>query len=77
MIKTVAIIGAGTMGNGITHVFAQNGFKVNLIDPSQPQLDKLLEGLISKNLSRQSSKSTYSEDLKTSNFKQHYKFYFC
>ena len=42
MIKSVAVIGAGTMGNGITHVFAQNNFKVNLIDISQQQLDKAL-----------------------------------
>ena len=43
MIKTVAIIGAGTMGNGIAHVFAQHGFKVNLIDVSEEQLDKALD----------------------------------
>ena len=58
MIKTVAIIGAGTMGNGIAHVFAQYGFKVNLIDVSQSQLDKALE-TISKNLDRQLSKGSY------------------
>ena len=63
MIKTVTIIGAGTMGNGISHVFAQYGFKVNLIDVSQPQLDKALE-MIAKNLDRQLSKGTISEETK-------------
>lgn len=63
MIKTVAIIGAGTMGNGISHVFAQYGFKVNLMDVSQPQLDKALE-MITKNLDRQISKGTMSEETK-------------
>ena len=63
MIKSVAIIGAGTMGNGIAHVFAQNGFKVNLVDVSQQQLDKALE-LIAKNLDRQIFKKTISEETK-------------
>jgi 3-hydroxybutyryl-CoA dehydrogenase len=63
MIKTVAIIGAGTMGNGISHIFAQYGFKVNLIDVSQPQLDKALE-MITKNLDRQLSKGTISDETK-------------
>ena len=43
MIKTISVIGAGTMGNGISHVFAQNGFKVNLVDVSKQQLDKALQ----------------------------------
>ena len=63
MITTVAIIGAGTMGNGIAHVFAQHNFKVNLIDVSQPQLDKALI-LITKNLDRQISKNVISEEAK-------------
>ena len=43
MIRSISVIGAGTMGNGITHVFAQNDFNVNLVDISQQQLDKALE----------------------------------
>ena len=39
-MKNIAVIGAGTMGNGIAHVFAQNNFNVNLIDISQEALDK-------------------------------------
>jgi len=62
-IKTVAVIGAGTMGNGIAHVFAQNGFKVNLVDVYQPQLDKAL-ATISKNLDRLVSKSLITEENK-------------
>ena len=62
-IKTVAVIGAGTMGNGIAHVFAQNGFKVNLVDVYQPQLDKALT-VISKNLDRMVAKSSITEENK-------------
>lgn len=60
MIQSVAVIGAGTMGNGISHVFALNGFKVNLVDISQDQLDKAI-GLITKNLDRQLSKNSITE----------------
>jgi 3-hydroxybutyryl-CoA dehydrogenase len=63
MIQAISIIGAGTMGNGIAHVFAQNSFKVNLVDVSQQQLDKALE-LIDKNLNRQVSKGSLSEGIK-------------
>ncbi|CAN5247314.1 3-hydroxybutyryl-CoA dehydrogenase [soil metagenome] len=63
MIRNIAVIGAGTMGNGIAHVFAQNNFKVNLIDVSQPQLEKAL-ATISKNLDRQISKGTIDEAAK-------------
>ena len=63
MIKTIAVIGAGTMGNGIAHVFAQNGFTVNIIDVSQTQLDKAL-ATIAKNLDRQVSKTTITEATK-------------
>ncbi len=59
----LSVIGAGTMGNGIAHVFAQNGFKVTLIDISQKQLDKALS-TISKNLDRQIAKATLTEDAK-------------
>jgi 3-hydroxybutyryl-CoA dehydrogenase len=63
MIQTIAVIGAGTMGNGIAHVFAQNGFIVNIIDVSQTQLDKAL-AIIAKNLDRQVSKTTITEATK-------------
>ncbi|HUZ58570.1 MAG TPA: 3-hydroxyacyl-CoA dehydrogenase NAD-binding domain-containing protein [Hanamia sp.] len=62
-IKKISIIGAGTMGNGIAHVFAQNNFSVNLIDVSQNQLDKAL-GIIHKNLDRQLAKKSISEEIK-------------
>lgn len=51
MIKNVVVIGAGTMGNGIAHVFAQHGFKVQLTDVSGDQLKKGLQ-TIEKNLER-------------------------
>lgn len=59
----ISIIGAGTMGNGIAHVFAQNGFKVNLVDVNLAQLDKGLS-TIQKNLDRQIAKGTITEDEK-------------
>ena len=42
-MKNITVIGAGTMGNGIAHVFAQNNFNVNLVDISQEALDKPLQ----------------------------------
>lgn len=51
-IKNVAVIGAGTMGNGIAHVFAQYGYKVTLIDVSEKQLESAL-ATIASNLDRQ------------------------
>lgn len=54
-MKHIAVIGAGTMGNGIAHVFAMKGHTVNLIDISQQALDKAL-ATISKNLDRMLSK---------------------
>jgi len=63
MIQTVSVIGAGTMGNGIAHVFAQKGFPVKLIDVSQEQLEKAIK-TIGKNLDRQISKGTIAESLK-------------
>jgi 3-hydroxybutyryl-CoA dehydrogenase len=63
-MTNVAVIGSGTMGNGIAHVFAQHGFPVALIDISQPALDKAL-GTIAKNLDRQVAKGSLSEDDKT------------
>ena len=63
MIKNIAVIGAGTMGNGIAHVFAQNGFKVNLIDVNAAQLEKAII-TIGKNLDRQVTKATITEEQK-------------
>ena len=63
MIKNIAVIGAGTMGNGIAHIFAQNGFKVNLIDVEMTQLEKALV-TIGKNLDRQVAKAIITEDQK-------------
>lgn len=54
-MKNIAVIGAGTMGNGIAHTFAQFGYSVSLIDISQVALDKGL-GTISKNLDRMIAK---------------------
>ncbi len=68
MIQSVSVIGAGTMGNGITHVFAQNDYKVNLIDVSQQQLDKALE-LIDRNCKRQISKGSLTEEAKQQTLK--------
>ena len=64
-MKKVAVIGAGTMGNGIAHVFAQAGFTVSLIDVSQPQLDKAI-ATIGKNMDRQIAKGTLSQETKLS-----------
>ena len=58
-MKNIAVIGAGTMGNGIAHVFAQCGYKVNLIDVSTPALEKGL-ATITKNLDRQVAKEKIS-----------------
>ena len=54
-MKNIAVIGAGTMGNGIAHVFAQNGYNVNLIDVSEEALQKAMT-TISKNLDRMVNK---------------------
>jgi 3-hydroxybutyryl-CoA dehydrogenase len=62
-MKKVAVIGAGTMGNGIAHVFAQTGFDVALIDVSQEQLNKAVS-TISKNLDRQVSKGSLTAEVK-------------
>ncbi len=56
-IFNVTVIGAGTMGNGIAHVFAQKGFKVVLVDVQQAQLEKAL-ATIGKNLDRMVAKGT-------------------
>jgi len=59
----ISVIGAGTMGNGIAHVFAQHGYKVTLIDVSQPQMDKAI-ATISKNLDRMVAKEIIRKELK-------------
>ncbi|MEO9257020.1 MAG: 3-hydroxybutyryl-CoA dehydrogenase [Crocinitomicaceae bacterium] len=63
-MKNIAVIGAGTMGNGIAHVFAQCGYKVSLIDVSQASLDKGLS-TIAKNLDRMVAKEKITEADKT------------
>jgi len=54
-MKNITVIGAGTMGNGIAHVFAMKGFKVNLVDVSEPALQKAIQ-TISGNLDRMVAK---------------------
>lgn len=60
-MKNIAVIGSGTMGNGITHVFAQNNYNVSLIDISEEALNRAL-GTIEKNLDRQIKKELISEE---------------
>jgi 3-hydroxybutyryl-CoA dehydrogenase len=62
-MKLIAVIGAGTMGNGIAHVFAQKGFKVNLIDTQSAALEKAIQ-TIHKNLDRQIAKGVIDETVK-------------
>jgi 3-hydroxybutyryl-CoA dehydrogenase len=64
-MKNITVIGSGTMGNGIAHVFAQNNYAVNLIDVNEVQLKKAIE-TISKNLDRQVSKGAIDEQTKQS-----------
>ncbi len=59
-IKHISVIGAGTMGNGIAHIFAQNGFIVNLIDVNNTQLEKAVQ-TITKNMDRQIAKAGLTE----------------
>ncbi len=63
-MKNIAVIGAGTMGNGIAHVFAQNGYQVNIIDISQNALERAL-ATIDKNLERLLSKERISSEDKS------------
>jgi len=63
-MKKIAVIGAGTMGNGIAHVFAQNSFKVHLIDISQEAIDKGLS-TITKNLDRLLAKEKITSEIKS------------
>ncbi|MBT8298542.1 MAG: 3-hydroxybutyryl-CoA dehydrogenase, partial [Maribacter sp.] len=59
-MKNIAVIGAGTMGNGIAHVFAQNGYRVNLIDISEKSLERGLNTII-RNLDRMIAKEKINE----------------
>jgi len=62
-MNKISVIGAGTMGNGIAHLFAQNGFSVNLVDINKEQLEKAIQS-ITKNFDRQIAKGTTSEETK-------------
>ncbi len=64
----ISVIGAGQMGNGIAHVFAQSGHQVTLIDIAQPSMDKAL-ATIAKNLDRQVAKGSLSEEQKAATLK--------
>jgi 3-hydroxybutyryl-CoA dehydrogenase len=64
MLQKIAVIGAGTMGNGIAHVFAQSGFTVHLTDVNAAQLENALQ-TISKNFDRQIAKKTATEESKS------------
>ena len=63
-MKNISVIGCGTMGNGIAHVFAMNGFTVKLIDINETALQKALQK-IGSNLDRQVSKQIITEEQKT------------
>lgn len=67
-MKNIAVIGSGTMGNGIAHTFAQQGYNVSLIDISQPALEKAL-ATIAKNLDRIVSKGKLTEEEKAQTLK--------
>lgn len=68
MIQNVSVIGAGQMGNGIAHVFAQAGCRVTLIDVNAAQLEKAI-ATIGKNFDRQIAKGAIAEDIKTNALK--------
>ncbi len=63
-LKIVTVIGSGTMGNGICHVFAQSGFNVHMMDINQAAMDKAL-ATIGKNMDRQIAKNALTEDDKS------------
>lgn len=67
-MKQISVIGAGTMGNGIAHVFAQAGFSVNLVDVHFSQLEKAI-ATIGKNMDRQVAKGTLTDEQKQSALK--------
>ncbi|MEQ1733145.1 MAG: 3-hydroxybutyryl-CoA dehydrogenase [Bacteroidia bacterium] len=62
-MKNISVIGCGQMGNGIAHVFAQNGFKVTMVDLSQENLQKAM-ATITKNLDRMVAKASLTEEQK-------------
>ena len=62
-MKNISVVGAGTMGNGIAHVFAQAGFNVNIVDVSLAQLDRAM-ATIAKNCDRQVAKGALTEEQK-------------
>jgi len=64
-MKKIAVIGSGTMGNGIAHVFAQHGYQVSLVDINEAALVRAKE-TITKNLDRQVTKSLITEEIKAS-----------
>lgn len=64
-MKNISVIGSGTMGNGIAHVFAQNGYSVSLIDVNEVALKRAIE-VIGKNIDRQISKGLLKEEDKLS-----------
>jgi len=63
-MQNITVIGSGTMGNGIAHVFAQQGFQVSLVDLKEDFLQKAVS-TISKNMDRQVAKRKLSEEDKT------------
>lgn len=68
-MHNITVIGSGTMGNGIAHVFAQNGFNVTLVDVSATALDKALV-TIGKNLDRQVAKGSLTEEDKAATIRR-------
>src|SRR5437762_540470 len=70
-MNNIDVIGAGTMGNGIAHVFAKHGFTVHLVDLDANQLDKAMV-TISKNFERQVQKGGLSAEEKTSAIRRIY-----
>lgn len=67
-MKKVSVIGAGTMGNGIAHLFAMNGYETNLVDISQEALNRAV-GNITKNLDRMVGKGTITDEAKAATLK--------
>ena len=68
-MNNITVIGGGTMGNGIAHIFAQNGFEVTLVDVSPVALEKA-RATIEKNLDRQVSKAFLTETEKTATLRR-------
>jgi len=67
-MKNISVIGSGTMGNGIAHIFAQFGYTVNLIDVNENALTKAIS-TITKNLDRQVQKNSITEEVKNETLK--------